>query len=353
MFFVNLVASYPSNIFVFTVNRIRYMCNGSRFTISRFTIMTTAIIHHPVFQEHDTGPQHPESPSRYSVVMKALRSDSDLWPNLLEIQAREAPRGDIQACHTPQLYRTIERVVSEGTAYLDADTVVSMRSLDAALRGTGAACQSIDLVMTGQTTNAFVPVRPPGHHATSERAMGFCLFNNVAVAARYAQNHYPEIERVAIVDWDVHHGNGTQGIFYDDPTVFFFSIHQYPWYPGTGARGETGIGRGKDYTLNVPVKAQTRAIEQKRMFDAALAEISNKFRPDLIMISAGFDSHNGDPLGQLLLEDDDFVAMTRSVKHWAKSVCGGRVVSCLEGGYNLKTLGQTVRAHLAELHKED
>jgi acetoin utilization deacetylase AcuC-like enzyme len=311
--------------------------------------MPTALIHHPVFREHDTGFGHPEQPARYTTIIEALRGDAELWPQLTEIMAQPAPRGHVQAAHTPQHFRHVERAVSEGRGYLDADTVVSYRSFDAALHAAGAACQAVEAVMSGAARNAFVALRPPGHHATGERAMGFCLFNNVAVAARYAQQKYAEIERVAVLDWDVHHGNGTQGIFYDDPTVFFFSMHQFPWYPGSGSTSETGHAAGRGYTLNAPLRAATPAAEQRRVFEAALEAIAAKFKPDLILLSAGFDSHRADPLGQLRLEDEDFVALTRAVKQWADECCTGRVVSCLEGGYNLDTLGATVRAHVHEL----
>ncbi len=311
--------------------------------------MKTALIHHPIYQKHDTGEGHPETAPRYEVVMNALKNDAELWANLTEITPEKAAQGLIQAAHTKEHFKRVEGAFENGLERLDADTIVSLTSFDAALYAAGGACRAVDAVMNREADNAFCASRPPGHHATSEHAMGFCLFNNVAVAARYAQNRYKEIERVAIVDWDVHHGNGTQGIFFDDPTVFFFSQHQYPWYPGSGARGETGFGRGKDYTLNVPVKAKTPAKEFKRMFENALNDIRRNFTPDLIFISAGFDAHETDPLGQLKLLDTDFADLTRTVKQWANEACGGRVVSCLEGGYNLETLGETVRNHVAEL----
>jgi acetoin utilization deacetylase AcuC-like enzyme len=311
--------------------------------------MPTAIVHHPVFEKHDTGFGHPERPERYRIVIDALQGDDDLWKGVVEVEAAEAKRSDIQACHTPQHFKHVEEAVREGRGYLDADTMVSGDSLEAALRGAGASCQAVDLIMEGAAKNAFVPVRPPGHHATPDRAMGFCLFNNAGVAARYAQKRYKEIDQVAILDWDVHHGNGTQGIFYDDPSIFYFSMHQYPWYPGTGSRGETGQGRGQGYTLNVPLKAATPTGDQRRAFDSAIEEIAAKFTPDLVIISAGFDAHADDPLGQLLLTDADFVQMTRVVKEWAGESCGGRIISCMEGGYNLDTLGETVRAHVREL----
>ena len=311
--------------------------------------MKTALVHHPIYERHDTGIGHPEMPMRYSVVMDALRADEEFWSALVEITPEKASKGMVQAAHTPQHFKFVEKAFGEGLDRLDMDTTISMESFDASLFAAGGCVAGVDAVMQGEVDNAFVVVRPPGHHATAERPMGFCLFNNVAVAAKHAQNRYKELDRVAVIDWDVHHGNGTQGIFYDDPSVFFFSMHQYPWYPGTGSRGETGFGRGLGATMNVPVRAETRAEEQRRMFEAAIEDIATSFKPDMIMISAGFDAHLTDPLGQLRLEDEDYVAMTRVIKDWAADVCGGRIVSCLEGGYNLNTLGQTVKQHVLAL----
>ena len=313
--------------------------------------MTTALVHHSIYEKHDTGPGHPETAERYRVVIDAIKGDERLMLGLKEITPEKATQGLIQAAHTKEHFKRAENAFANGLDRLDMDTTISMQSFDAAMFAAGGAIAGVDAVMQGEVRNAFVAVRPPGHHATAERTMGFCIFNNVAVAARYAQNKYKEVERVAIIDWDVHHGNGTQGIFYSDPSVFFFSMHQYPWYPGTGSRGETGQGKGLGTTLNVPVKALTKARDQKAAFDAAIEEIASKLRPDLIFISAGFDAHEGDPLGQLQLEDPDFRSMTRTLMQWADDACGGRVVSCMEGGYNLSTLGETVKEHVAELNK--
>ena len=311
--------------------------------------MTTAVVHHPIYEKHSTGPGHPETPERYRLVIDALQNDEALWNGLSQIKPEKASQGLVQAVHTKEHFKRVEGAFANGLDRLDSDTVISMQSFDASLFAAGGAIAAVDAVMSGEAKNAFVAVRPPGHHATAEHAMGFCLFNNVAVAARYAQNKYQEIENVAIIDWDVHHGNGTQGIFYSDPSVFFFSMHQYPWYPGTGSRGETGQGKGLGTTLNLPTRAFTSSKDQVASFEAAITEMSTKMKPDIVFISAGFDAHLTDPLGQLQLEDPDYASLTRTVMQWADETCGGRIVSCLEGGYNLNTLGETVKAHVSEL----
>jgi acetoin utilization deacetylase AcuC-like enzyme len=206
----------------------------------------------------------------------------------------------------------------------------------------------VDLVLEKDGDKAFALVRPPGHHATDQRPMGFCIFNNAAVAARYAQANY-SVEKVLIVDWDVHHGNGTQDIFWSDDSVFYFSAHQFPFYPGTGDRDETGGGPGEGFTLNVPLSANTSASDHRQAFADALQSIGKKFRPDLVIISAGFDAHREDLLGGLSLEDSDFAEMTKEVLRLAEKYSAGRVVSLLEGGYNLDVLGGSVCAHLAAL----
>jgi acetoin utilization deacetylase AcuC-like enzyme len=215
----------------------------------------------------------------------------------------------------------------------------------------GGLLNAVDGVIAGDWANAFCAVRPPGHHATPDRGMGFCLFNNVAIAARYAQRKHG-LERIAIVDWDVHHGNGTQDIFYEDGSVFFFSTHQSPWYPGTGAKDETGVGAGRGTTLNVPLPGGSGMKEIGAAFRGAFAEKMRDFKPDLILLSAGFDSRLGDPLGQFTLTDEDFATLTGVLLEMADSYAGGRLVSVLEGGYNQNGLAKAVESHVRALRGE-
>lgn len=286
--------------------------------------------------------------------MQGLLADQDFWQDLTKIAPRAATPEELLRCHTERAITRVGQACLQAMMFehiaLDSDTVVSENSDLAARLAAGGACRAVDAVVKQEAQSAFVACRPPGHHATVGQAMGFCLYNNVAVAARYAQATYPEqIKRVLIMDFDVHHGNGTQDIFYDDPTVFYYSLHQYPWYPGTGSASERGVREGEGYTLNIPVHAMTSAEDYLRLFEEGLAAISKTFAPDLVLISAGFDAHLSDPLGQMLLTDDSYQRMTRRLCEVARDSGQGRVVSCLEGGYNLQTLGQTVRAHVAAL----
>jgi acetoin utilization deacetylase AcuC-like enzyme len=239
-------------------------------------------------------------------------------------------------------------MAARGGGRFDSDTVVSSRSYEVALSAAGAAVAAVDAVLEQPGRRAFCLIRPPGHHATQNRAMGFCLFNNIAIAAHRAITHH-KLERILIVDWDVHHGNGTQDIFYSDPRVMFFSIHRYPFYPGTGAANETGTGPGLGFTRNEPVSFGTSRAEYLKTFEQALADSAAKIDPQLVLMSAGFDAHALDPIGSLGLDTEDFEAMTDSVTKLANAHCQGRVVSLLEGGYNIPILAECIASHLLRL----
>ncbi len=315
--------------------------------------MSTAIIYSDDYLKHDTG-HHPERRERYRAALGGLITDEDLWQSFVKLSPRAATDEELERCHTARsiarVYQACEQAAMFEHVQLDSDTVVSEHSDLAARLAAGGACRAVDAVVSGEAENVFVACRPPGHHATVGQAMGFCLYNNVAVAARYAQAAYPgEIKRVLIVDFDVHHGNGTQDIFYDDPSVFYYSLHQYPWYPGTGDSRERGAREGEGFTLNIPVQGGTAAEDYLRMFEHGIESAMKTLSPDLVIISAGFDAHVADPLGQLVLTDDSYARMTRRLKEAAKTSGKGRVVSCLEGGYNLQTMGETVRTHVAAL----
>jgi acetoin utilization deacetylase AcuC-like enzyme len=260
-------------------------------------------------------------------------------------EPRTATDDELQLCHTAAYLQTVRRDVDSGRPYLSTgDTDITPDSWDVATCAAGGVLNAVDAVLTGTARNAFCAVRPPGHHANAGRGMGFCLFNNVAIAARYAQKKY-QVERVLIVDWDVHHGNGTQDIFYRDPSVFFFSSHQWPLYPGTGRADETGEGPGAGSTMNFPFPAGSGRREILGAVQNHLLPAAARFQPDLVLISAGFDSRVGDPLGSFTLTDEDFADLTRAVM----SIQGGPLVSVLEGGYNLEGLASAAAAHTAVL----
>jgi acetoin utilization deacetylase AcuC-like enzyme len=309
--------------------------------------MAVSLIYDSVYLKHDTG-VHPENAKRLEAILRAIDKDESLSNRLVRIAPKPAHNEDIARCHREELVYHLESLCVRGERNVDVDTRISPESFEVAKLAAGAATTAVDAVMNQDGGRAFCVIRPPGHHATITNAMGFCLFNNAAIGARYAQEKYG-VERVLIVDWDVHHGNGTQDIFWTDPSVFYFSTHQYPHYPGTGAADERGGGRGEGTTLNIPLPGGTAAREHRRAFIDALHQIERTFPPDLIIISAGFDSRRGDPLGGLMLEDTDFSEMTKEVLRIAEKHASGRVLGLLEGGYNLELLGGSVRSHISAL----
>jgi acetoin utilization deacetylase AcuC-like enzyme len=311
------------------------------------TTRPTGLVYHPDFLLHDPGPDHPERPARLQAMMAHLKRRG-LLDTLLVLDAEPASEQWITRVHTPAYLRQLQSAVRHAPTALDADTRVSKQSYDVVRRAVGGVLAAVDAVMAGRTTNAFAALRPPGHHALADRAMGFCLLNHVAIATRYVQEQHG-VERVLIVDWDVHHGNATQEAFYRDPSVLFFSTHQYPYYPGTGAAHEVGEGAGHGTTINVPLAAESGDAAMVKAFRERLLPAATAFRPQFVLISAGFDAHRSDPLAQLQVTEAGYATLTRIVKTIADQHADGRIVSVLEGGYHLEGLARSVEAHLRVL----
>jgi acetoin utilization deacetylase AcuC-like enzyme len=306
--------------------------------------MTTLLITHPACLEHLTPSGHPERPDRLRAVADALAGEQ--FNALVRAEAPAAALETIALCHPLDHVLAIrDATPAAGMVRIDADTTMSPGTFEAALRGAGGAVHAADEVLAGKTANAFVATRPPGHHAETGRAMGFCFFNNAAIAARHAQRRHA-VGRVAIVDFDVHHGNGTQEIFWSDPTVMYCSTHQMPLYPGTGSPSERGT---HDTIVNAPLRAGEGGPEFRAAFEVKILPRLNDFRPELIVISAGFDAHQRDPLANLNLLEADFDWATRKIMDVAAANAQGRVVSVLEGGYDLDSLANSAAAHVAAL----
>ncbi|MBU6419013.1 MAG: histone deacetylase family protein [Proteobacteria bacterium] len=304
--------------------------------------MSVALFTHPVALTHDTGPHHPECPDRLRYVLRALEAPE--FAPLLREQAPEATREQLVAVHDAAFVDAIFALPQDRMIAIDGDTIFSPGTLETVLRGAGGAVAAVDAVMEGKAKAAFVAMRPPGHHAESDRAMGFCFFNNAAVAARHAQAKWG-LKRVAVADFDVHHGNGTQEIFFNDASVLYASSHQSPCYPGTGARSETGVGN----IFNMPLPPGTGGQGFREAWREGILPDLRAFAPELLIISAGFDAHEADPLAQLRLTEPDFAWITEELLAVADECCAGRVVSIMEGGYNLDALASSCAVHVRGL----
>lgn len=305
------------------------------------------LYHDNVFTQHDTG-SHPECIARIERVNAMLESSG--WIARANCPAwSAASRESIERVHRAAYFDQLKTWCEQAAGRVEADTVVSRGSWDAALRAAGAAIDAVQRVVQGEDQRAFCAIRPPGHHALADGPMGFCLFNNVAVAAHAAIA--AGLQRVMIIDWDVHHGNGTQDVFYEDGRVAFYSIHRSPFYPGTGKVSETGTRAGLGWIANEPVTADITLKDFTDRFTRGIEALANRVKPELILLSAGFDAHRADPVGSLCLADEDFGSLTRIVRELAVSHCGGKIVSLLEGGYHLEHLPMSVNSHLSELSK--
>jgi len=307
----------------------------------------TLLYYHDRFLDHVTGTGHPERPARLAQVISHLDREG-LAARCRRVNWERISLERLTRVHRPEYAAEVVALAQQRGARIEADTVICPASFDVASLAAGAAADAVDRVVRGEEKNALCLVRPPGHHALAAEAMGFCLFNNVAIAARVATDEH-QLDRVLVVDWDVHHGNGTQATFWTDPRVGFFSIHRWPFYPGTGDRDETGAGPGLGWTVNLPVTFGTSRKEYLAQFQVALEDFADRMRPQIVLISAGFDSHRDDPVGSLGLEIEDFIELTRMVMDVANTHCNGRLVSVLEGGYNPGILAGCVEVHLREL----
>ena len=308
----------------------------------------TGFVYHDIYLEHKTTDGHPETPQRLVAILDKLKQNG-LYSQLLILTPSPASVEWIKTVHSPEYIQRAEDSCQKGTRFLDSlDTPISPKSYEAALMAVGGVFSAIDAVMKKKVTNAFCAVRPPGHHAIEDEAMGFCMFNNVAIGARYLQKQYG-LSKILIVDWDVHHGNGTQAAFYDDPNVLYFSTHQYPFYPGTGAETEKGGGKGQNYNINVPLPAGSTDADYLQAFKEKLEPAATAFSPDFVLISAGFDAHENDLLGGMKVTTQGFAQLTAIVKAIAQKCCEDRLVSVLEGGYHRQGLAASVEAHIQEL----